>query len=100
MCNFASCSVPQCLSRVQPGYYKWGPLVIRAIFMIHIYIYIRIYVLYIYMCYIYMLYIYAIYIYIYMSHIIYMYMHVKYSVSHCHRHCSLIVSNLCASLIP
>jgi hypothetical protein len=67
MCNFASCSVPQCLSRVQPGYYKWGPLVIRAIFMIHIYIYIRIYVLYIYViyiCYIYMQY-------IYMSHIIY-----------------------------
>ena len=100
MCNFASCSVPQCLSRVQPGYYKWGPLVIRAIFMIHIYIYTYICVIYICVIYIYMLYIYMQYIYICHILYIYMYMHVKYSVSHCHRHCSLIVSNLCASLIP
>ena len=74
---------------------KWGPLVIRAIFMIHIYmqyIYIHIYIhvtYYIYVHYEWWLIIYT-----------YLYMHVKYSVSHCHRHCSLIVSNLCASLIP
>ena len=78
---------------------KWGPLVIRAIFMIHIYIYMQYIYIYIYIYVTYYIYIYVHYEW-WLIIYTYLYMHVKYSVSHCHRHCSLIVSNLCASLIP